>query len=246
MGSFIDLTGQKFGMLTVMGRGDDYVSPSGKRRPRWICRCECGGIALCQSGTLKNGRTRSCGCLQKKQASERAKTGDNRRLDISGQRFGRLTAVKNLGSNHGRCNIWLCKCDCGNEVKIPTDSLRSGNTKSCGCLRDELISHVNAKHNKSKCNRLYNVWVGMRQRCNDKNHKSYANYGGRGISVCDEWSDYLKFEKWAVENGYNESAQYGECTIDRIDVNGNYEPNNCRWVDLLTQSLNKRNSRVHD
>ena len=85
----------------------------------------------------------------------------------------------------------------------------------------------------------------MRQRCNDPNHKSYANYGGRGIKVCDEWNDFTVFEKWAVANGYDEDAPYGECTIDRVDVDSNYQPDNCRWVDLSTQANNKRNSRIN-
>ena len=107
-------------------------------------------------------------------------------------------------------------------------------------MRDEKIAEVSKKHGKSRKSRLYNVWVGMRQRCNDKNHKSYKNYGGRGIRVCEEWDDFESFEAWALDNGYDKDAPYGECTLDRIDVNGNYEPSNCRWVDAATQARNKR------
>ena len=124
--------------------------------------------------------------------------------------------------------------------------LNSGKTKSCGCLRDDMIAEVNKKHGKAgvgKKSRLYNVWVGMRQRCNDKNHTSYHNYGGRGISVCPEWDDFETFESWALVNGYDPDAEYGKCTLDRIDVNGNYEPGNCRWISMSEQNKNKQHSK---
>lgn len=235
-----DLTGQKFGLLTVIGRGDDYVSPTGHRRPRWICQCECGGTALCQGGTLKSGKVQSCGCLQKNHARQLATTGSNRKVDITNERFGRLVAIKPVSSEKNDGVYWLCKCDCGCEVLEPVKRLRSGRVLSCGCLRNDKISEVNKKHQKSHKSRLYNVWVGMRQRCNDPNHKSFMNYGGRGIKVCKEWDDFTVFEKWAMENGYDPDASYGECTLDRVNVDGNYEPSNCRWADLLTQAHNKR------
>lgn len=236
-----DLTGMNFGLLTVVGRGDDYISPKGNRRPRWICKCECGGTTLAQSGTLLNGKTRSCGCLQKKLARERRqKDGYKRAMDITGQRFGRLVALYPVRVEKNVGYLWLCKCDCGNDVLEPVKRLRTGNTNSCGCLRNDKIAEVNKKHGKSHKSRLYNVWNGMRQRCKDENHKSYMNYGGRGIQVCEEWEKFEKFEEWAISSGYNENAAYGECTLDRIDVNGDYEPSNCRWVSLKIQANNKR------
>lgn len=194
---------------------------------------------MCQGPSLKNGRSQSCGCLARELSRKRARNG-NRRVDIAGRRFGMLVAIRPVGSKSNIGVQWLCRCDCGNNTIVPTNQLNSGNTRSCGCMRDSLISQVNKSHGKSHKSRLYNVWVGMRQRCNDKNHKSYHNYGGRGISVCDEWSDFSCFEKWSLENGYDETANYGDCTLDRIDVDGNYAPSNCRWADAKVQAANRR------
>ena len=230
-----DLSGLRFGMLTVIERGEDYITPNGKKLVRWVCKCDCGNKVLVRAVTLSHGNKCSCGCYKPPRKG----------LDITGKQFGRLTAIEVSEYKKGEGYIWRCKCECGKESFLPVKRLMSGKVNSCGCLRDEKIAQVNAKHNKSKHSRLYNVWVGMRQRCNDPNHKSYANYGGRGIKVCDEWNDFTVFEKWAVANGYDEDAPYGECTIDRVDVDSNYQPDNCRWVDLSTQANNKRNSRIN-
>ena len=156
-------------------------------------------------------------------------------VDLIGQKFNRLLVIKRTVNKYNHKAL-LCKCDCGNYTIVTIQNLKSNNTKSCGCLKKEVKSTL--KHGM-KGTRLYNIWQGMKQRCSNKNTIKYKNYGGRGIKVCDEWkNDFLSFYNWAIQNGYDETKNRKEQTLDRIDVNGNYEPNNCRWV---THSINCRN-----
>lgn len=151
-----------------------------------------------------------------------------------GKRYGRLTVM----DVKDKCvRKFKCKCDCGNiYYAVPCD-LENGSVKSCGCLKVEISD------NAVSSDRLYHVWQDMKRRCCSPNDENYHNYGGRGISVCDKWKDdYAVFKNWAYSNGYDENAPFGECTIDRINVNGNYEPNNCRWITIVEQQKNKRPS----
>ena len=166
----------------------------------------------------------------------------SKQLDLIGEKYGRLTVI-GIGEVKNRNRCWICKCDCGNTVTVPGRALRSGHTRSCGCLLHE--SRV--KNGKKKAThgmtetRLYQVWRGMLARCNRKTHRFYPLYGGRGISVCDEWSnDFSAFAKWAIDHGYDENAPKGACTLDRIDSDGNYEPSNCRFADSKVQQNNRR------
>lgn len=153
------------------------------------------------------------------------------RIDLTGQRFGRLTVIKYVGESQ-----WLCKCDCGNETIVDRGHLRTGHTKSCGCLKLRNENH-GTKHHLTHTT-LHRLWCGMIGRCYVKSNSGYKNYGGRGITVCEEWNnDFMSFYNWAIANGWKEGL-----TIDRIDVNGNYEPSNCRWVEWKTQARNKRNN----
>lgn len=165
------------------------------------------------------------------------------RKDLTNNKFGRLTVVSYAGKTKYRHSKWLCKCDCGNEVIVSGNSLKRGHTQSCGCLQKENTSKARYKHGGRKrhsdTERLYYVWAEMRSRCNNANNKEYQFYGGKGVKVCEEWNDYSAFRKWALQNGYDKNAEYGKCTIDRIDNNGNYEPNNCRWVSMAIQNANK-------
>lgn len=166
------------------------------------------------------------------------------KIDLSGQRFGRLTALEPCGRKNGHI-VWLCRCDCGNFTEVESSELRRTNrngTKSCGCLAAEKsrLRIANRYPNPHSKERLYNVWTSMLHRCNCENAQHYKDYGGRGIKVCEEWSSYEVFKKWALSHGYDAKAPRGRSTLDRIDVNGNYEPSNCRFVDMKIQVHNRR------
>ena len=159
-------------------------------------------------------------------------------LTIEGKRFGRLAVIENKIINHRGYSI--CKCDCGKIATIRNDALKSGVTKSCGCITKEIAkSGKNRRKHGLHNTRLHRIWGAMKTRCCNENFKRFSDYGGRGITVCDEWkNDFMSFYKWSIENGYSDKL-----TIDRINVNGNYEPSNCRWATVAEQNKNKRNSK---
>lgn len=240
-----DMTGLRFGKLVVLQRHPENTKEG---KARWLCQCDCGNQHIVSGGQLRSGRCRSCGCIHKEAMIEKLSR------DLTGMRFGRLTVLQRcseeddyVSPNTGRrIHRWLCKCDCGELTKVIAEQLTRGRTKSCGCLRQEKLESGNVVHGHRK-DRLYHVWSNMLNRCHNENTPDYYYYGARGIKVCDEWRyDYMAFRKWAYENGYDDTAEKGKCTIDRIDVNGIYEPSNCRWVDMAVQSRNRRNVLNHD
>lgn len=152
--------------------------------------------------------------------------------DITGRKFGRLTALEPKREK-GKAIKWRCKCECGTEKIVRSTVLINGHTRSCGCLLKEKTGERARKHGLGKT-KLYTTWKGMRARCQNRNCVHYKNYGGRGISICAEWDDFKIFYIWSLKNGYKD-----ELTLDRIDNDGNYSPDNCRWVSLETQANNK-------
>lgn len=159
-------------------------------------------------------------------------------IDLTGQKFNNLTVEKRLKNDVGGVTVWLCKCDCGNYTKVRGSNLKNGAVKSCGCLKH--ISHT--KIHGMKNTRLYSLWNAMKSRCNNPKVKSYERYGGRGIQVCEEWEkSFLSFYEWSINNGYKDNL-----SIDRINNDGNYCPENCRWIPFEEQCNNRRSNIVFE
>ena len=160
-------------------------------------------------------------------------------IDLRGMRFGRLLVLCRDFDNTEKHAAWVCKCDCGATVSVIGTNLRRGTSKSCGCLQKELLSQRKTTHGGwAKNEALYSVWCGILSRCNPKlKNESTKNYGQRGIRVCPEWENYQNFREWAKRSGYTKGL-----SIDRIDVDGDYCPDNCRWTDSKTQQNNRRSN----
>ena len=235
----IDLTGRRFGRLEVIKRAD---SPNDKEY--WICKCDCGNVKMIRRKNLRPGGSKSCGCLSIEAARNNCKSRNQSSVldaDILGKRFGKLTVMEFAGKDSSRCKIFKCKCDCGKETIVRKTHLISGGTKSCGGLSSEVWSKMTYKHGYAthkEYNRLYAIWSHMIDRCHNENNPAYQRYGARGITVCVEWRENIdSFIEWANNNGYSDKL-----SIDRIDNDKGYSPDNCRWVDDVTQGNNKRNN----
>lgn len=195
----LDLTGQRFGKLVALERAENDAGG----HAQWRCACDCGNECVATASTLraKRGGKRSCGCMAFH--------------DLTGQRFGLLIVIKRTMSLNDKV-AWLCRCDCGQYTTSTTSNLLRGASASCGCVR--------TKHH-GKGTRLYRIWTGIKDRCLNPASKYRSRYGGRGISVCEEWRDFKNFQEWAMANGYASDLE-----VDRINNDGDYCPDNCRWI----------------
>ena len=212
--------GQVFGRLTVAG--DGVYDGHSVMVP---CSCSCGGTRAVARHRLVSGHTSSCGCIKKERLSK------SRVIDLAGRRFSSLTAIEQCGRTKNKGVRWTCLCDCGGICITTGSKLLCGSKTHCGCQkkpRKRIADHP-----------LHATWSGMIQRCKNINSASYANYGGRGVTVCDRW--VLSFSDFLTDVGEKPTSMH---TLDRIDNNGNYEPGNIRWATRTEQARNKSNNRI--
>lgn len=164
--------------------------------------------------------------------------------NLVGKTFGNLFVESRIQNDKYHHSQYSCHCICGNKLIVLGGSLLNNRTKSCGCLRKKMTTEKSTKHGLRKT-RLYGVWLNIKNRCNNRKDENYLYYGGRGITVCNEWcNDFKTFYDWAMANGYDKNAKFGECTVDRIDVNGDYCPENCRLVNMDIQANNSRKNVI--
>lgn len=211
--NFVDLVGKRFGRLIVV----EQLPVNSLRQVEWLCKCDCGNKAIGTTSALKAGDKTSCGCAYTH--------------DLTNRRFGMLTVCSRAANKRDKVT-WNCQCECGQFTKASTSDLLLGKRVSCGCVQ---ITHHGSK------TRLYRIWSGMKDRCLNPNSHYHKWYGGRGITVCDEWAnDFGAFRSWASAHGYSEGL-----SIDRIDNDGNYEPKNCQWLTISENVSKAQKGRHH-
>lgn len=165
-------------------------------------------------------------------------------IDMTGQKIGRWTVIERDMTLSSSRAYWICECECGNIKSVMGKYLRNKQSKSCGCLKEEKLKINGLKHNM-RHTRFYSIWANMKSRCTNQNSEAYKDYGQRGIKICDRWNEFNNFYK-DMYSSYQDALQYNEnIMIDRIDNDGDYEPDNCRWASIIEQNNNKRNNRLY-
>lgn len=221
-----DLTGMVFERLTVLREAGRTAQMS----VLWECKCSCGNTIICSSGSLKSGNTKSCGCYINDIRKSRAK-------DVTGLRFGKLVAIRRVDG--AKYTSWECRCDCGKTTVASLSNLSSGTTKSCGCHNSAVASKRWKTHGLSSTPEYY-VYRDMMRRCYNPSFKNFHLWGGRGIEVDLCWRGNPEaFVEWAKENGYEKGL-----TLERINNDGPYSPDNCKWATYTEQGNNRRNNYI--
>lgn len=222
--------GERYGKLVIIAPSNRY-----KGEIYWVCRCDCGGTKILKNRYVCGGRFTSCGKCKKGYFRNHPEFQKE-------QKIGRLTLLFREIKGHKATAFWHCICECGKRTVSRECGLQDGTTQSCGCLAREKIVNKITKHGLSK-HRLTNIHQGLMRRCNEPTNWAYSSYGARGIEVCEEWlapapEGFLNFYAWAISNGYRE-----DLSIERLDVNGNYCPENCTWATSKQQGRNRRTTR---
>lgn len=222
MKELIELTGTVFGRLLVLKEVERHPKDNSRQ---WLTLCSCGKETIVQQRSLRDGSKKSCGCLWNELNS----------LDLVNKTFGFLTVLeKSRQEDNDNGVTWICKCHCGNIVTVSTSYLKTGHTRSCGCLQRSIVGNLNRSHGMSGTS-TYTSWKSMLTRCYNQNILEYKNYGGRGIKVCDRWR--YSFENFFTDMGAKPSSAH---TLERDNVNKDYSPENCRWATREIQSRNTR------
>lgn len=237
---FVDYTGFKTGKVTVIEFHSWHVQPSGQRKSKWLCQCDCGNKFVALGYNIKKeGHTTSCGCEKKvtiKKFWAKVNSGEWVPEKLIGERFGRLI-VNGFSHWHEsesqRTSVWDCTCDCGNTVKMRRSYLMSNEVSSCGCYKSEILSALQTKHGMHGTP-THKSWTKMKERCLSECYKEKEYYQDRGITICQEWID--SFEAFYADMGERPEGT----SLDRIDPNKGYCKENCRWADLTIQAYNRR------